>query len=184
MQELDKSILFEARQGNLAAFEQIVLAFERPLYSYIYRLCGHRQTAEDLTQETFIKLFKNLKKIDPTGNLNSWMYTIATHTVYDFLRKKKHVQELFVIDDPESDFETIAPEQTYTIVERLQSSEEIDEALSHLKPEYKAVLLLFYRLDLPYDAIAKMMHIPIGTVKTYLHRAKISLKKYLLHRKT
>lgn len=179
MEELDKSIIKAAKHGDLNAFEQIVFRFEKPLYSYLYRLCSHGPTAEDLVQETFVKIYKHLKKIKLEGNFTSWVFTIATHTAYDYLRKKKHMQELFIIDDPESDFETITQEHSYTIVEQLADAETVNQAMEKLKPEYKTVLLLFYKLDLAYETIAKMLGVPIGTVKTYLHRAKKALKNHL-----
>jgi len=179
MTDVDKTTILQAKNGNLAAFENIVYRFEKPLYSYLYRLCGHGQTAEDLTQETFLKIYKNLKKIDPDGNFSSYIFTIATHVAYDFFRKKKHVQELFILDDPESDIETITEEHAYTIVEKIENSEFIEKALSQLKTEYKTVLLLFYKEDFSYETIAKTLHIPLNTVKTYLHRAKRALKEVL-----
>ncbi len=176
---LDPKILQLAQKGNLWAFEQILLAYEKPLYNYIYRNVGHQQTAEDLTQDTFVKVYKNLKKIKPNDNFKSWLYTIATNTVYDFHRKKHHVTEIFIIDDPESNFETIAPEQTYTIVEKISAAEDVNKALEALKPEFKTVLLLFYKNDFSYEQIASILNKPINTVKTYLHRAKKALKDEL-----
>ncbi len=179
MDSLDESIILLAKQGNLSAFEQMVLHYERPIYSYIYRLCGHSQTAEDLTQETIIKLYKNLGSLNSKENITSWIFTIATHIFYDFLRKKKHIQELFIIDDPEAHFETIDENNTYTLVEETENLEIIDNALKALKPEYKTVLLLFYRHDLSYESIASTLKIPLNTVKTYLFRAKKMLKDNL-----
>ena len=174
--QISPEILDSAKQGNLAAFEHIVSTFERPLFSYLYRLCGHRQTAEDLLQDTFVKVYKNVRKIRPDQNFKSWVFTIATNTAYDFLRKKKHVIESFIIDDPDSNFETIEAEHAYTIVEKLDAKKDVDKALDEIKPQYRTVLLLFYQEDLSYESIARVLQIPVNTVKTYLHRAKLALK--------
>ncbi len=179
MNNLDPSIITLAKKGNLASFEQIVTFYERPIYSFLFRHCSHSQTAEDLTQETFIKLYKNIKNADPKNNITSWIFTIATNVFYDYLRKKKHVQELFIIDDPDVPFETIDESQTYTIVEQSADSDMIEQALSNLKPQYKTVLIMFYKYDLTYENIASNLKIPINTVKTYLHRAKKALKDNL-----
>lgn len=177
--EISPELLASAKKGNLASFEQLLILFEAPIYNYIYRQVTHKQVAEDLTQETFIKLFKNLKKIKPEENFKSWVYTIATNTVYDYFRKKHYVKELFIIDDPESSFETMDPQSAYTIVEQIGAQQDLDKALEKLKPEYRTVLLLFYRQDLSYETIANILRVPLNTVKTYLFRAKKALKEEL-----
>lgn len=177
--EISEDILKKAQKGNLASFEHIVFVFERPIFSYLFRIVSHKQTAEDLTQETFVKIFKNLKNIKPKENFKSWVFTIATHSAYDYLRKVKRKPESFILDDPESGFETIEQEHTYTMVEKVWAQEEVEKALTQVKPEYKSVLLLFYKEDLTYESIARILKLPINTVKTHLHRAKKALKEHL-----
>ena len=177
MQEIDKLILQKAKAGSLWAFEQILFCYEKAIFNYLYHLTSHKQIAEDLTQETFIKLYKNLEKIQPEQNFKAWVYKIATNSAKDFWRKQKAQKELFV-EFPE-DFETILPKDAYYELELNESSKEIETALLGLKPEYKTVLLLYYQKELSYAEIAENLNIPINTVKTYIYRAKKALKNNL-----
>jgi RNA polymerase sigma-70 factor, ECF subfamily len=177
MQEIPIQILEKAKNGSLSAFEQILFYYEKNIFNYLYKLTNHRQTAEDLTQETFIKLYKNLPKINLEENFKAWVYKIATNTARDYWRKQKGQKELFV-ESPE-DFETIGAEDAYYELELEENSKEIETALSQLKPEYKTVLLLYYAKELSYAEVAENLNIPINTIKTYLHRAKKALKENL-----
>lgn len=176
--KLDKKILEAAKKGDLAAFEQILFLFEKPIFNYIYRLTGRREDAEDLTQETFIKLYKSISSIDPENNVKSWLYKIATNTAYDWLRQKRGKKELYAIDaDSDKRFETTDPDPTYYNIE---NAFDMEKALVKIKPAYKTILHLFYYDDLDYKKIANILNIPINTVKTYLRRAKLALKKELI----
>lgn len=172
----EKELLILAKNENLEAFEKIIFLYEKPIYNYIYRLTGRREDAEDLTQKTFIKLYKSLKTINLDKNFKSWLYKIATNTAYDWFRKKKREVEL-LITEPEKYFETLEPEDTYYNIE---TGQELENALNKLKPIYKSVLLLFYKESLQYQEIAEALNIPLNTVKTHLYRAKEALKKELL----
>lgn len=165
-----------AQNGNLSAFEEILFSYEKPILNYIYRIVGRREDAEDLTQETFLKLYKSLGTIDPENNFNAWIYKIATNTAYDWLRQKGRKKELFVIDDTYSGFETIDSSATYN---NIADTSDVELALKKIKPIYRTVLFLFYYEDLDYRQISDILSIPINTVKTHLHRAKQLLKKEL-----
>lgn len=171
----EKYLLNLAKSGDIEAFEKILFLYEKPIYNYIYRLTGQKQDAEDLTQKTFIKLYKSLKTINLDKNFKSWLYKIATNTVYDWFRKKKREAEL-LISDQEEYFETLEQEDAYY---NLETNRELETALNELKPIYKSVLLLFYKESLPYQEIAQALNLPLNTVKTYLYRAKQALKKEL-----
>ena len=158
----------------MAAFEQLLYAYEKRIFNYILRLIQHKEDAEDITQETFLKVYKNLHKFDQNKNFKTWLYTIATNTTYDWLRRKKTRRELFVIDDPESNFETIDEFDAYKEVE---DKEVVEQALQCIKPLYKSILLMYYKDELTYEEIAHHLRIPLNTVKTHLFRAKRALKE-------
>ena len=118
MEEIDKKILIAAKNKDLRAFEVILSHYERAIFNYIFRLVNHRQDAEDLTQETFIKVYTRLSSIDPEKNFRAWLYEIATNTTRDWFRKKTGRPELLIIDDPESSFETIDEDSSYIYKDR------------------------------------------------------------------
>jgi len=177
MQELsDKELVVLAIKGDMKAFERLVSLYEKPIFGYILRFVNHRENAEDLVQETFIKLFRSLKTFDPEYKFKTWLYTVATNTVYDWLRKAKNNKELFIVDDPDSNFETIDNSWSYKSIE---DKELVDNALKNIKPVYQSVVVLFYRNELTYEEIAQVLKVPINTIKTYMYRAKQALEKEL-----
>ncbi len=177
--EREKELVAAAKEGNLEAFEQILFAYEKPIYSYVYRLVRQKEDAQDLTQETFVKLYKHIDAVDSEKNFRAWVYKIATNTVYDWLRKKQKRQELFIIDDPDVQFETVDVETPYQDMQRVERAKDVETALQKVRPVYRAVLLLFYWQGFGYTEIAHVLSLPLNTVKTYLYRAKHALKDEL-----
>ncbi len=161
---------------NLPAIERLLFDYEKGVFNYVYRLVRQRENAQDLTQDIFIKVYKSLHQIDPDKNIKAWIYKIATNTVYDWLRKKQKKPELFIVDDASSGFETIDEKTPYINIERVR---DMEKALDNLSPNYKAVLLLYYYEDLPYEEISEIMNLPLNTLKVHLHRAKKALKENL-----
>ncbi len=177
MQELsDKELVSLAIKGDMKAFERLVFLYEKPIFRYVLRFVSHKENAEDLVQETFIKIFRSLKSFDPEYKFKTWLFTVATNTVYDWLRKAKNNKELFIIDDPDSYFETIDERSAY---KNIEDKDFFDNAISDLKPVYKSAILLFYRDQLTYEEIAEVLKVPINTVKTYMYRAKKVLSEKL-----
>ncbi len=171
-EELAESIV-RAKQGSLKAFEQVLFCYEKQVYGFMFRFVQSRVDAEDLTQETFLKVYTSLGSFDTEKPFAPWLFTIATHTAYDWLRKLQRRGELFIIDDENHPFETIDERQTYSAIEaRL----DVEAALAKLKPTHRFVLLLYYGQQLSYEQIAEMLPAPIGTVKTHLYRARKALE--------
>lgn len=175
----EREFVEAAKGGSLVAFEKILSAYERPIFSYVYRLVRQKEEAEDLTQETFIKLYQHIDAVDVDKNFRAWVYKIATNTVYDWLRKKQKRQELFIIDDPNIQFETIDTQTPYQDMQKVERAKDVENALEKVRPVYRAVLLLFYWQGFGYTEIAHVLSLPLNTVKTYLYRAKHALKQEL-----
>lgn len=164
-----------AREGDLLAFEQIMRQWERKIFGYVFRMVTNREDAQDLTQEIFVKVYKNIATARADG-FSAWLYTIATHTVYDFLRKKRGKLELLLINDPERPFETFDPFDAYIEVEERL---DVEQALQKIQPAYRSALLLFYKDELSLQQVADVLRVPINTVKTHLRRARMALKEHL-----
>lgn len=170
------NLISAAKAGNLAAFEQLVLAYERRLFSYLQRLLASKEDAEDVAQETFLRAFKNLAAFDEAQSFKTWIFSIATNAAYDVLRRRTRRGEKLLIDDPENSFETIDDTPAYYSIE---VKADVAQALDGLKPEFRAVLLLFYWQELSVEQIAQMLGKPAGTVKTYLFRGRQAVKMHL-----
>jgi RNA polymerase sigma-70 factor (ECF subfamily) len=175
METIDKTILIRARTGDLDAFECILSFYEKAIYNYCLRILKNSQNAKDITQETFIKVYTHRKNIDPSKNIKTWIFTIATNTAYDFLRRKKRKNEISL----DEDLETNSSAEAYYSSKEEGLVSDVDKALTQINPEYKKVLLLFYQQGFEYKEIADILEMPINTVKTHISRGKEQLKEIL-----
>lgn len=171
---LSKDILICAKEGDIDAFEQILSFYEKAVFNYCLHILKNSQNAKDAAQETFIKVYTSRKKIDPEKNIKTWIFTIATNTIYDFLRWKKRKNEISL----DANIETISDSETYYYTgEGIVS--DVEKALEKINTQYKKALLLFYQQGFQYQEIAEILEIPINTVKTHINRGKEQLKEIL-----
>lgn len=178
MTRIEPSVIRAIKDGSEPAFEQAVFILEKPVYHYLYRLVGNRETAEDLSQETFLRVYRKRKTIDPNGNAVSWVFKIATNLARDWYRVQGRKLGLtFALpDDSEGGNETFARPNAYNIVEGEFMKEELASALAELRPVCRAVVAMHYFEDMPYDDISETLAIPENTVKTHMRRAKADLR--------
>ncbi len=171
------------RAGDLGAYERLVSAFENALFGYAFRLTKNQEDAEDITQETFIKLYRFRANLKLGLGLKNFLFKIATNLVRDLYRKKKRDPILFTFEDEDLDrieSETKGNLAAYNLMEEREAVLDIERALVEIKPEYRLVLLLFYHQSMTYEEIAVLLEIPLNTVKTYIHRGRAALKVKLL----
>ncbi len=162
----------EGKSGGLMVFEAILTAHERPILNYLIRLVGQREDAEDLTQETFLRLYTNLRRIDTGRNVRGWLYRVATNLAFDALRKRKRLKEAPL----EAAEEVPAPaSRPADWAEGL----DIRRALIRLPHLHQSVLLLYYHDEFSYREIASILNIPLGTLKTHLRNARQELGRAL-----
>jgi RNA polymerase sigma-70 factor (ECF subfamily) len=186
----DQEIVVLARQGREAAYRELIGRYQRPVFSLIYRLVRDREKSEDLAQETFIKVLNALDRYDPSFKFSSWIFKIAHNTSLDHLRKKEP-QTLSLEGSPHAE---TASEQESSVIQALSTEETpedyaasrelgatLDVAIGKLRPEYRTAIILCHVEGRPYEEIAETMGVPLGTVKTYIHRARNELKKTLEH---
>lgn len=157
--------------GDVEAFEFVLSAYERPIFGFILRMVNHREVAEDLTQDTFLKVYRAAHRYDPDQVFATWIFTIARRTVYDWLRRQRHATD--ELKDPEALPE---PQSGLALV---RDRIDIARGLSTLRPEYRSVLIFYYWQGFSYDEIAQITEEPLNTVKTHLHRAKRALRHSL-----
>jgi len=179
-----------AKQGQEAAFRELVRRYERPIFSLLYRMVRDRALAEDLAQETFIKVLNAIGSYNPQFKFSSWIFKIANNAAIDQLRRRD--LDTLSLDGapdaltPDAMQATALPVSTKdespldTVVARELGST-IELAIARLRPEYRACILLRHIEGHSYEEIAQMLDLPLGTVKTYIHRARNELRGYLEH---
>lgn len=172
----EEALVNALKKGDTEAFEQLLALYEKKIFAFILTIVRRREDAEDLTQDTFIRVYTHRDSLKAEGNFRAFLYTVATHVSYDWFRKKKHTHEFFLIDDDEKYFETIDENDTYVHIE---NADQLERAFEKLQPGYKTILLLFYYQGFSYDDIAKALSVPLNTVKTNLRRAKLVLRRAL-----
>jgi RNA polymerase sigma-70 factor, ECF subfamily len=186
----DQEVVAEARAGRQAAYRELVRRYERPIFSLIYRMVRDRELAEDLAQETFVKALNAVESYRPEFKFSSWIFKIANNVAIDHLRRRE-LSTLSLDGSPHA----ATPEaiqatalqlgdRQETALEELEARElggEIEQAIGRLRPEYRACILMRHVEGRPYEEIATMLDLPLGTVKTYIHRARNELRLYLAH---
>lgn len=186
----DHDLVTFARSGSEKAYRELLDRYQRPVFSLIYRMVRDRELAEDLAQETFVKVFNHLDSYNPKYKFSSWIFKIASNLSIDTLRKKElktvsldGSRNARTADEVESTRISVASsdENPEELLEAKQLGEEIEEAIAQLRPEYRTAILLRHVEGRPYEEIAEIMEVPLGTVKTYIHRARGELRDLLAH---
>ena len=188
----DADVVTLAQQGREAAFRELIRRYERPVFSLIFRMVRDRETAEDLSQETFIKVLNHVDKYRPEFKLSSWLFKIANNVAIDHMRKR-HLETVSIDGSPHALTAAEAEATSFdveargeTALEELESKElgsAIERAIARLRPEYRSCIMLRHVEGRSYEEIAATLDLPLGTVKTYIHRARHELRKALEHLK-
>lgn len=184
----DKTLAAKASGGQEKAFRELMTRYEKPVFSLVYRMVRDRGLAEDLAQETFIRAFTNIRSYNPSYKFSSWIFKIAHNLTIDHLRKKQ-IETVSIHGAPDAITEeeqartSLELEDTGELpdayVENLELGSQIERAVGQLRPEYRTATLLRHVEGYSYQEIAKIMDLPLGTVKTYIHRARLELKEAL-----
>ena len=181
----EKKIVKKAAAGSAEAFEQLVLQYQTPIYNLCLRITGNPEDAADMTQESFLKAWRNLESFHFEAAFSTWLYRLAYNTCLDFLRSAKRRRELSLTVEDESGESQLLdlPDPAPTPEASLLTNEEnarLGAAMGQLDPEQRRILTLRVVNDLSYTEIAAVLNIKEGTVKSRLARARESLRKKLL----
>jgi RNA polymerase sigma-70 factor (ECF subfamily) len=184
----DADVVALARKGRQEAFRELIRRYERPVFSLIYRMVRDRETAEDLAQDTFIKVLNHVDRYRPEFKLSSWLFKIANNVAIDHLRKR-HIETVSIDGSPHAASAAEVEATAFDVVARQESALEelearelgsaIEGAIAALRPEYRSCILLRHVEGRSYEEIAATLDLPLGTVKTYIHRARHELREAL-----
>lgn len=188
MNDLNLTTLIEgARRGDRASQEAIVRLYERRVYGLVLRLVENREDARDVVQDTMVKALTSIDRYEGIYPFTSWLFRIATNNALDLLRRRKLEFRIFEYEGAGSDREDGRSAGVDDVADRAPLPDEaaaarldlavVERCLARLAPRYRTVLHLRYRDDLAYKEIARVLAIPIGTVKILLHRGHAELKR-------
>ena len=177
----EAQLIEEAKAGDLAAFEKLVSAYEKKIYNYCLRMTNSHEDAEDLTQEVFVRVCRGLRYFMGSSKFSTWIYRIAHNVCIDRHRKSKVI--LLSLNQPKNtddQRETELPAHNPSPeVEALRSElkKHLLEAISKLKPKYRSAIVLRDIQQYSYEEIAEVLHLPLGTVKSHISRARAALRE-------
>jgi RNA polymerase sigma-70 factor, ECF subfamily len=181
----DRELVASAVTGLEGGFEELVRRYQRPISAYVYRMVGDYETALDLTQEIFIKIYGSLSRYRPEFKFSTWIYKIAHNAAIDHLRRSSGRERSLVGGTADDQYdlpiesEGLTPEQQ---TEREERRVEIESVVRSLPTAYRELIVLRHSQDLTYEEIVEVTGLPLGTVKNRLFRARDLMRQQFLHR--
>jgi RNA polymerase sigma-70 factor (ECF subfamily) len=170
----ERQLVRRCLAGDAQAIRSLVEFYQGLIFGLCYRMTRHRQDAEDVTQEVLLRAIKSLKSWDEQRPLRPWILTIAANRCRTYLlqQSKRPRAAEYLTDLPDSR----KPERDRDLADELQL------ALGCLRPDYRMVVVMYHEQELPYEEISAAIGRPIGTVKTWLHRARAEMARLLARR--
>jgi RNA polymerase sigma-70 factor (ECF subfamily) len=174
----ESDCIARAQRGEVAAFSELVARYQERIYRFLFRLTHSQEDARELAQETFLNAYQALPRWRPNARLSTWLFQIARNQALDRLRRARRV-EFVALDETLSEQ---VPADTPTPEAALQARQHVaalEGALQQLSVEHREILLLRDIEDLPYEDIAEVLGISLGTVKSRIARARAGLLTHL-----
>lgn len=173
MNNFEPAVLNQVHQGNQEAFIQLVETFQRPVYNLCYRMLGDANEAEDASQETFLRVYRNINHYDADRPFSTWVLSIAAHLCIDQLRKRRMIvisMDTTPYLDPADG--SPGPESVFFLKE---DQRRVQALLKTLNPHDQAAVIMYYWYDFSYEEIARSLSLTPSAVKSRLHRARLSM---------
>ncbi len=179
----EEDLIEQCRKGDASAFEQIVALYEKRVYNLAYRLTGNHDDAQDMAQEAFVKVWASLKEFRGDSSFSTWLYRIVSNACLDELRRRSR-RRTVSLDAPVGDegparqVPSDEPELGYGM-ERDEVRRAVQQGIRGLSDHHKMIIVLRDIQGMSYEQIAEALDISLGTVKSRLNRARLSLRDRL-----
>ncbi len=178
----DEELIARFQEGDEQAYTELVIRYRDKLMTFVYRFVNDMEQAEDIIQDTMLKLYTHKHYYRNIAKFSTWIYTIAGNLAKTELRKKKHhkVTNISQMGPEDRDYElpSVAPE-TDEIVQGEYIEKKIQAAIQNLPLHFRTVTILRDIQELSYEEISKIVEVPLGTVKSRINRARLQLQKEL-----
>lgn len=179
----EKELIIKAKEGSNEAFEEIIKMYQQKVCNTIFFMIKNENAVEDLAQEVFIKVYKNIAKFNEASSLYTWIYRITMNTCIDYIKKEKKIVYMNTyLETEDGNVEKQFEDETQrvdAIVENKIKRESLLKAIKSLPAEQRALIILRDINQFKYMEIAEMLNLNLGTVKSKISRARIALKQYL-----
>lgn len=178
----DHRLIAECLQGDTAAFGVLVRRYQERLYNTVYRMVGNAEDAYDVVQEAFLSAYQSLESFKGDSLFFTWLYRIAVNTAISLKRKQRAVVSIDAGRDGEPGIDPLDPSEASRpghAMEQAEQQRRIRQALARLSPEHRAVLVMKDMEGQKYETMAEVLDVPIGTIRSRLHRARLELRELL-----
>lgn len=179
MVQREQILIKQAKKGDVDCFEELIKEYQQFAYNIALKMTRNAEDAKDLTQEAFVKVYKNMNKYREDSKFSTWLYRIVVNTCKDFLRKKKDValgeDEDYILEIPQTDIDA-DPVSSY---ERSEVQQYIKHAIDELPEPFKTTFILCDVNGMSYAEIADIQDVALGTVRSRIHRARMQMRAIL-----
>ena len=179
----DEELVKRVKAGDIDAFEDIIAKYEKRVFGVIYNMLKNDNDIEDIAQDVFIKVYRNIDKFKGNSSLYTWIYRITTNMCLDYMKKNKsmiYIDEKVQLDDSEVDLQLTSKEKLQDeLYEEKEMNQKLNKAIDKLPDKQKAMIVLRDIKGLSYDEISEILEIKLGTVKSQINRARLKLKEIL-----
>jgi RNA polymerase sigma-70 factor (ECF subfamily) len=176
----EERLIRAAAGGDRRAAEQVVKAHQGGVYAYILRLSGRSDIAEDVVQEAFIRVLTHLDRFDSRYRFSTWLFTIARRVYLNIMERRRPISDSGDMTAATIDEHTETAEDTIDLAQlTMQTRIGLEAALKQLSHDQREMIVLFHQFEWPLWLIAEQLEMPIGTVKSHLHRARLKLRELM-----
>jgi len=178
----DQRLIAECLQGNTTAFGVLVRRYQERLYNSVYRLVENAEDAQDVVQEAFLNAYQSLDCFKGDAQFFTWLYRIAVNTAISLKRKRRAMVRMETGVNGEPGIEPLdrsAESRPGHALEQAEQETRVHQALNRLSPEHRTVLIMKDMEGQKYETMAEVLQVPIGTIRSRLHRARLELRELL-----
>jgi len=174
---ISQELVERCREGDLSSFEKLFYLLKDDIYNVAFRVLGNHQDAEDITQETFIRIWLNLRNFRMESSFRTWVYRITVNLCYDLMEKRRRIS---LAEEPVESFKELSTDENpLLLLTERELKEKIEEVFNVIPPESRLILTLREIEELPYKEIAEILNCSVGAAKMRAHRARVEFKKLI-----
>jgi RNA polymerase sigma-70 factor (ECF subfamily) len=173
----ERALIRQAKNGDGDAIAELIRAHQDALYAFILRMSGRPHIAEDIVQEAFVRVLKNLDRFDSRFRFSTWLFTIAKRLYMNAVQKHKPVYDSEMVGGRAGSAEEPWSEPAQWEA-RHKDADAIGRALQELNPQQREIVILFHQQEWPIALIAEFVGMPEGTIKSHLHRGRKKMREY------